>query len=178
VGVRDDEATRAALASLESCSVETREATKNVVNNNETGQPFIRGELLVAFGGDFFQKIVSYAETNHIAPVHSVYDQTNKLWQFRLTSNDQLIAELPSSQVDGNHDLIVIETVRDPVTGIPMLLGYGIGVSGTAAAAWYFTNVMMPSLTSYTNSWYVFEWVNADDAGPTSVGEFSMKTSG
>jgi hypothetical protein len=175
----DDEATRIALAGLAvTCSMVTREVlqSSNLTVNNTTGQPLVRGQLLVAFGGDFYQKVVGYAETNRIAPTYSKYSSGN--WQFVLSSNDQVIASLPSSRIDTNHDLLVVETVRDPATGIPMLLGYGIGLSGTTAAAWYFVNAVMPSIASYMNSWYVLEWANEDDAGAMDIGQFTLMGSG
>jgi hypothetical protein len=145
------------------------------VVNTTTGQPVLYGELLVAFGGNFFQKVVAYSETQRSTPVYSIQAATGN-WQFRLSGTDQLIAELPANQIGTSHDLFAIELFRDPTTGDPLLFGYGIDVAGTAAAAWYFTNVIAPSIASFTNSWYVFEWIDSGTPGPSDLGEFTSKT--
>ncbi len=175
-GKADDEATKEVLAALTLCSVQTREVTQdsNEAVNGESGQPFVRGELLVAFGGDAYQRVVAYAESQRFAPIYPTYEDGYA--QFRLSSNDQVIAQLAGT--NEGHDLVLIEVARDPATGTPMLFGYGWEVAGTAAAAWYVANVMLPSINNFANSWYVFEWSSAADAGPRDGSEFTLLAGG
>jgi len=73
----------------------------------------------------------------------------------------------------------VIQAVRDPATGTLVLVAYGWDQAGTTAAAWFFANVMMPSLSSYTDTWYVYEWTDQGaDSMPGSAAEFRLIQSG
>jgi hypothetical protein len=177
VGSIDDAQTRNVLTALAACVATTQEVTlaAGTAANPQTGQPVLRGNLLVAFGGPFFQKTVGYAEAQRSTPVY-LNRTTAGVMQFVLASTSQVIAELPESQIGATHDLVVIELSRDPSTGTPMLFGYGIDASGTGAAAWYFTNVMAPSLATFDKSWYVFEWTDSGTVGPSDLTEFTPKT--
>jgi len=181
VGTDDDIATRGALVTLAStCSITTQEALESdgTVVNSTTGQPIARGGLLVAFGGDFFQHIVGYAESEHLTPVYTNAGSGN-VWQFIARSTAQPIVELAANQVSSTHDVFVIELIQDPQIGVPIFLSYGIDTTGTSAAAWYFTNVVAPNLAAQgTNSWYVVEWSDTGAAGPSDLSEFVLRGSG
>jgi hypothetical protein len=53
-----------------------------------------------------------------------------------------------------------MQVVRDPATGTLAFNVAGFAASGTAAGAWYFQNAMVPSIATFTKSWYVYEWTD------------------
>jgi len=64
-----------------------------------------------------------------------------------------------------NHDLFVVELVPDPNGGTLSLIGYGVGGQGTAAAAVYYSQQMLPHSASYPDSWYLVDWASAKGDG-------------
>lgn len=147
------------------------QASTNVIHNI-TGKPRVGpGELLVAVGGDAYSRLVGYLNTERSAPIYNVdYD-------FRRSLDQSLVKT--GSGLSADHDFLVIQAVRDPSTGTLILVAYGLDAAGTTAAGWYFANVMLPSLTSYTNAWYVYEWMDTvDDNMPTNATEFQLIQSG
>ena len=180
VGVTDDVSTRAVLAALHACPATTREAVQATdgIINPSTGQPVGRGEMIVAFGGDSYQKVTGYLESKRTTPIYPAYSSASSTWQYKKSTDDSVVASLASSQIGATHDLIVVELIRDTATGVPIILGYGIDVSGTKAAAWYFINVIMTSLSSFSANWYVLEWIDDGVTGPSDAGEYTVRGSG
>jgi len=114
---------------------------------------------------------VRYLNSNRIAPIYATGTD------FRRSQNQSLVVVASNLTVD--HDFLVIQTVRDPTTGTLLLEAYGFDQAGTTAAAWYFANVMMPSLSSTTQAWYVYEWSDAGgDHLPNNASEFVLVQSG
>lgn len=147
------------------------QGSTNVVDS-VTGKPLAGGgELLVTAGGDAYNNPVRYLNSNRIAPIYATGTD------FRRSQNQSLVVVASNLTVD--HDFLVIQTVRDPTTGTLLLEAYGFDQAGTTAAAWYFANVMMPSLSSTTQAWYVYEWSDAGgDHLPNNASEFVLVQSG
>jgi len=90
--------------------------------------------------------------------------------------DDSVVAGIPISDSNANHDLLLLEVVRDPASGTLVFIVAGFNESGTGAGAWYFQNVMMPSLSTFTKSWYAYEWT--DGGGnqlPDSSDTFTLR---
>ncbi|MHB8877586.1 MAG: hypothetical protein ACYC8T_28170 [Myxococcaceae bacterium] len=131
-----------------------------------SGRPLVGGsELLVTPGGSFGQALVDYFESNGISPVYDSSDGT----VFSMSSRDAgALFSTPLSAVTPGHDYFLVELVRDPRNGSLALLVYGFFEAGTRAGAWYFTNQVLPARAGLADSWYVFEWTDADgDLAPT-----------
>lgn len=148
-----------------------QQGATNVVDS-VTGKPLIGpGELLVAAGGDSTNTLVRYLNNLRITPIY------NEGFNFRRSKDQSLVQAV--SNLTANHDYLVIQAVRDPATGTLVLVAYGWDQAGTTAAAWFFANVMMPTLSSYTDTWYVYEWTDQGaDSMPGSAAEFRLIQSG
>ena len=91
-----------------------------------------------------------------------------------------------TSQADGggggaHNDVFLIELAIDPSSGTLALVGYGLCSpgSGTQAAAWFWANRMLPSLPTYSKSWYLYEWVDTNgDSAPDVNDTFTQLSSG
>ncbi len=129
------------------------------------------GELLVLAGGDSVSTPVNYVNAAHIAPIYSIGND------LRRSTDDSLVTKV--SGLSADHDFIVIQVVREPTNGSLLLVAYGYSALGTTAGSWYFANVMMSSISSYTDLWYIYEWKDIiNDNKPTNASEFALVQSG
>lgn len=82
----------------------------------------------------------------------------------------------------GQHnDVFLVELAIDPTSGTLALIAYGLCSpgNGTQAAAWYWANVMLPNRTTYTDSWYLYEWTDTNgNAAPDLTDTFTRLASG
>lgn len=147
------------------------------VLNPATGLPLVGpGELLIAAGGFGVNNLSYYLQEESMVPVYS--DPGTDDYVFRLSTDDSSVASIASSSQSAVHDMLLIQLVRDSLTGTTTLNAYGFGGSGTAAAAWFFANVMATDLGSFTDTWYVYEWTDDGTDGPSDASEFELEGSG
>ncbi len=149
--------------------------------NTTTGQPLVGGgELLVAAGGDSLQRLVRYLETSGTSTVYNTTDDVTRLdWMRRggqPDGGDTRLVLVDLTMVTPSHDFFLVEVVKDPISGTFSLVVYGVQSPGTRAGAFYFANVMLPSIvgdaaTPFTNAWYIYEWTGADGGTMPSVGD-------
>jgi hypothetical protein len=87
--------------------------------------------------------------------------------------------DAPRATLTPTHSYFLLESVIDPTTNTLMFAIDGFTSEGTVAATWYFVNVMLPSLSTYDQSYYIYEWTNADADPAGSAGDtFRLVTSG
>lgn len=148
--------------------------------NTTTGQPVAGGgELLVAVGGDSTQRLVKYLEASGTSQVYNEYDGLNTLWFKRRDANNAVIATITRTTLTPTHDFFLVEVVFDPISGTSSLVLYGVDSPGTQAGAYYFANTMLASITTYTHSWYLYEWMGASaDGGPGPADTVTLLASG
>jgi len=155
--------------------------------NPTTGQPLAGGgELLVAAGGDSTQNLVRYLESSRTSTVYNETDGVTSL-QFKRRGGpdggDSIIRDVLLSTVSPAHDFFIVYVVKDPISGTFSLVIYGIDSPGTKAGAFYFANMMLPSIVgadaSITQAWYLYEWTSADaGAGPSMADTFTQISAG
>jgi hypothetical protein len=141
-----------------------------------SGRPIVgAGTLLVATGGPNVQKVVSYLEVN-ASPVRFRADATHFYFDRRDSTN--IVTALVTDST-ANHDYFLVELVKDPTTGSLTLVAYGFEPPGTAAAAWYFANTVMPQSGGSPTGWYVVEWTDTNGNGiPDATDTFTVMLSG
>jgi hypothetical protein len=146
--------------------------------NPATGQPVGGGgEILLLAGGAFGHKHVGYLEAKGIAPIYSKQADGNML-EFRESGSNNVVMSTPFASVTSSHDFFVIQMARDPKSGTASVLAYGFFEPGTKAAGWYFANELMPKLSTFTASWYVFEWTDQNSDKAPSAAEITLADSG
>jgi hypothetical protein len=154
--------------------------------NATTGQPVAGGnDLLVTAGGYFVNKLVGYLDSIGASPVYLTSAGGDIHYTARATGADAgqagtVLKTVTIDQIDGTHDVIVIELIRDPSSGTLALATWGLSGQGTLAGGFYFANEILPNRASYTDSWYVYEWTasGAADAGPSNSDTFTLIASG
>jgi hypothetical protein len=68
--------------------------------------------------------------------------------------------------------MFVIETFMDSSDN-QVYIVYGYGWKGTFAGGKFFKFVIHPSISSYTDSYYVFRWIDGDSDGFVDLDEIN-----
>ncbi|HEY3493862.1 MAG TPA: hypothetical protein VGK73_04220 [Polyangiaceae bacterium] len=177
-GIAEDTqaATALAQALVDGCSpvpaTRTVSQTATDILNPESGRPVVGGgETLLVAGGAYVQKVLGYLENQRIAPLFSRVSGDN--FELARASDGGAIASIPMAGVDGRHDLLVIQLVRDPSSGTLVFSTFGFSGIGTQAAVYYFENSILPNPTSYPRKSYVFEWTDDGDDTPGAGDTFT-----
>ncbi len=143
--------------------------------NITTGHPVSNGgTLLVVAGGPFFQNLEGYFEQS-TSPLYSTLDGDTQAFIERATGNIVVSRSLSADNL--SHDFFIIQFMRDPSSGSLVLNAQGFWESGTTAAAFYFTNAILPALSTYDKSWYAYEWTDANGDMLPDLNEIVLRKS-
>jgi Stigma-specific protein, Stig1 len=144
-----------------------------------TGRPTTGGgNTFIAGGGAFGQRAINYIELS--APVSPVYLHTDGTTaQIIDRASGASIVNTKNASLNEHHDFFYIQLAVEPESGTLTFAVEGINGPGTQAAAYYVSSVIMPNLSTYTKSWYVFEWTDANNDSLANNGDtFTMDGSG
>lgn len=155
--------------------VEVNEADATMINP-ATGQPLAGGDMLALAGGPFGHDVIRYLDAQRRTPVYSSTD--GAIYEIRRADTDAVLVSFSFTTVGSAHDYLVIEVARDAVTGALAVISYGFTEYGTAAAVWYFANVVLPDFATREGTYYVLEWTDDGDATPDAGDEFALIQSG
>jgi len=126
------------------------------------------GTGIVTFGGPIVNPVVKYAESvstieSDQAPIR-FHDQDG-IYSFQQRNGSDIPGtSLPTTVINSNQDMFVIEIYRD-TAGRYIMLCYGFGWKGTYAAGKYFDTLIYPDLNSHTESWIVVKWDDTNGDG-------------
>jgi hypothetical protein len=149
-----------------------------IAEDPASGRPLTGpGDTLVAGGGLFGQTSVAYMESKGLTPLAVGTSGANLV--IRNTKTNADLVSVPSTMVTAQHDYAVLEVSVEPVSGTLCFFGYGLNLSGTAAAAYYYQNNIVPNRAMYSAAWYLYEWTDTDNSGSASAGDtFTLIASG
>ena len=156
-----------------------REVSQDVADavNTANGRPVAGGgELLIAAGGTFFAHLTAYVSSQPVSPVYSNFE--NDTLQYRKRSDASIVASAPYSADHDSQDFFVLQFMRDPASGSLILNAQGFWQSGTTAAAFYFNQAMLPALSTFGKSWYVYKWTDANADMMPDLNEITLIDSG
>jgi hypothetical protein len=144
-----------------------------------TGRPLTGpGDTLVAGGGLFGQKGVAYMESQGLTPLVIGSNGVNNI-EIRNTKTNAVLVSVSNTMLTAHHDYVVLEVSVEPMSGTLCFFGYGLGLPGTAAAAFYYENKVVPNRGMYPGTWYLYEWTDTDNNGAASAGDtFTLLGSG
>ena len=148
-----------------------REISQTVADalNPSTGQPVTGGdELIVLAGGDAVQSVAHYLTSGQVAPLLNGFNNGN--YQIIDRRTNAVIASEASADANASHDIFAVQFVHDATSDSIVLNTYGFSPEGTAAAAVYLEQVLLPNLASSKASFYVGEWhdLNGDTLADSS----------
>lgn len=135
------------------------------------------GDTLLMGGGAYGQLSLRYLDSIQATPAYIVEDATTAKIVDRRTRTD-VVSDLRTN-LTAYHDYFLLVLAVEPVSGTVCFAGAGTAAPGTTAAGYYFANDVMPNLSTYTRSWYVYEWTDVDmNAKPSAADTFTLKGSG
>jgi hypothetical protein len=137
------------------------------------------GNTLIAGGGAFPQPSVAYLDNNGLSPAYIT--ETPQTAQIVERSTGNVIVSVPNTPANLNpeHDYFLLVLQIEPVSKTLCFTAAGTAQWGTTAAAYFFTNKVLPNLSQYNGSWYAYEWTSAGvDAAPGAADTFTLKGSG
>lgn len=180
VAVDDRSATSIGLALTTSCSPPPARRTVDVRDGgvlDSNGAPLVdRSEVFVVAGGSHSHPYVRWFETSGLAPV--IDSSVGTTASFSNRAGVVLISE-PLASLGPALDYFVVELVRSTPGGPLSLIAYGFYGPGTAAAAWYVEQRVLPALPASTDSWAVVRWSDGDgDTQPGAADQFIVIASG
>jgi hypothetical protein len=156
-----------------------REVSQTVADalNPGSGRPVSGSdELLLIAGSSFFQKGAGYMVSNKFAPLTNL--GTGQTFEIRDSATGAVIASELISAATESHDIFGLNLAREPSSGSLVLNAYGFTVGGTAAASYYFEQLIAGGVASASKAWYVGEWTDKDGDQKPDSDEFELIASG
>jgi hypothetical protein len=131
---------------------------------DSSGRPVGSWSIVFGVGGPDVDAVTHYYEFTGVladrAPVTWSVSGGSWVWTDR---NGVTVLSVPESSTavpPGSSDVFVIQILKDSGGRLVVLMD-GTSYMGTWAAAWYFKHVVYPSISSYTNSYYIVRWTDA-----------------
>lgn len=129
------------------------------------------GKYMVFIGGPFSQECVKYYENTLQAPCKLEYNGTHIWWQ---TANGTFLNDtfIEISELDEHHDMSLLEYFVDE-DGRGVFICYGYGWRGTWIAVEYLSKEILPNISQYTKSFYIFKWTDKNNDTFPDISEVS-----
>jgi hypothetical protein len=135
------------------------------------------GQTLIAGGGAYGQSSVAYLDSAGDSPAYIV-ENTTDVWIYDRATDVAVVHDLVAN-LTASHDYFLLVLAVEPISGTLCFTAAGPQAPGTTAAAYYFTNVVMPALSTFTGSWYALEWTDTNMDGVPDAGDtFTTRGSG
>jgi hypothetical protein len=135
-----------------------------------TGAPKISNAAIVMSGGPGVQVLVKYFEGTRLAPVYYQLDGSTAYWYRSDGTRIDPTAMALSDLTAGHKDIFVVEHFPD-ASGNAVLVIYGYGGKGTFAGGQFFKAIIYPNIASYTHTYYIFQWNDANGDGFVDLSE-------
>jgi hypothetical protein len=141
------------------------------------GRPGGAWPLIFTIGGPDINSVSHYYEHTDVAadraPVTWSEEGSDVVWRFANGTEVVRVTQASTNVPPGTSDVFAIQVLRD-ADGRLVVLMYGERYTGTWAAAEYFKFIVYPTITTWTDSYYIVRWTDA--ASGTSAN--SMPDSG
>jgi hypothetical protein len=145
----------------------------------DQGRLLLQDQTVLMFGGPHPHWCVSYLEEHRLTPVYFVEEQQGDGMHFKLVENSTgaiKVDELASS-IDFEHeDYFIVMSLVDQNNN-RVFTSYGFDWKGTWSAGIYLKAVYS-DMQAYTDSYYIFHWVDFDVDGIPQPNEIVQITTG
>jgi uncharacterized delta-60 repeat protein len=138
----------------------------NAAVNATSGRPLssVPQTLIFAIGGPDINGVTHYYEHTDVtadrAPVTWSEEGSNVIWRLRNGTVVVNVTQASTNVPPGTSDVFAIQVLFDADGGFVVLM-YGERYTGTWAAAEYFKFIVYPTITTWTNSYYIVRWTDA-----------------
>jgi len=156
--------------------VQASQHDPGVTDLSGSGRPVTGpGNTFITGGGYYGQVGVAYMEKS-ITPLYLTTDGTRA--QIKPRSGTAIV-DVAVSSLTSQFDYFYVQLSVEPKSGTLCFSSAGMGGPGTVAAGYYVSQVMIPSLSSYTSSWYVYQWQDTNnDSVPNQGDTFTLVMAG
>jgi len=141
---------------------------------DEDGSPLFDGDI-VTFGGKFANRLVAYYEDAGLAKIGFENNGTHRIFR-RISDGAHVCAVDSSTYNESEKDYFVFQVYGDGARYI--LSEWGIRAPGTYAGGTCFIDIIVPHVGSFTNSYLVFSWTDANGDGKPQSEEIAVEASG
>jgi hypothetical protein len=146
--------------------------TNGAYIDQSTGAPKISNSIVVLFGGAAVNELTHYYEANGITPLYWSF-ANNYANQVYYDRTGQVVASISSPAVVlGTQDMPLIEAFKDPFGNTVIYFG-GFGWRSTFAAGLLFKTVLIPQLSTMSDSWYFWSWQDQNGNGFPEITEIN-----
>lgn len=136
------------------------------------GNTFING------GGSYGQRGIAYLDQAGLSALYLSANGGGYQIESRNPDAGAIVDAAPDS-LTSHHDFFYVQLVVEPQSGTLCFSVVGIFVPGTMAGGYYVPTQIIPHRSTYTNSWYVFEWIDSNNDGIANAGDtFTQVASG
>ncbi|PVX26592.1 MAG: hypothetical protein CW691_00895, partial [Candidatus Bathyarchaeum sp.] len=133
-------------------------------NESDRGRLLFQNRKVLIFGGPIPNWCVSYLEEQRLAPIYFVDEQQSDGVHFKFVERstgsvrvDKLVSDIDFE----NEDYFVVMNLIDQNNN-SVFIGYGFDWKGTWSAGIYL-KAIYSNIDSYTNSYYIFQWVDLNN---------------
>ena len=111
---------------------------------------------LVAISGPVVSEVVDYYESSGVTPLYFYYNSAAQSCFARRDTGASVVCFKSTA----TKDVFLMEAFTDSA-GRPVYIIYGLQWGGTLAGFQYLVNFVLKNPSSYTSSWYVYQWTDA-----------------
>lgn len=148
-------------------------------NESDRGRLLLENQTVLMFGGPFPHWCVSYLEEHRLTPIYFVEEEQKDGTHFKFVENstDAVKVDKLAPSIDFEHeDYFAVMSLVDQNKN-RVFIGYGFDWKGTWSAGIYL-KAICPNIHAYTNSYYIFRWVDLNADGVPQPNEMAQITTG
>lgn len=131
----------------------------------------LEGGTIILTGGPLVNALVYYYEVNRIAPLYWRNVGGINYW-YEADGTCLEETALSYTDIQAGQDMFIVESLIDE-SGNKILAIYGYGWKGTFAGGKFFKFSIYPNISSYTESYYIFKWIDNNNNGFVDLDEIS-----
>ncbi|MFX1577987.1 MAG: hypothetical protein ACFFCF_12580 [Promethearchaeota archaeon] len=148
-------------------------------SESDRGRLLLQSKIVLMFGGPRPHWCVRYLEENRLTPIYFVEEQQsdgNHFMYVEKSTGTVKVDKLASGIDFEEEDYFVVMSLVDQNNN-RVFISYGFDWKGTWSAGIYLKAVYS-NIDSYTNSYYIFQWVDLNDDGIPQSNEMSQIITG
>jgi hypothetical protein len=148
--------------------VQAGQFTPGILDPSDAGRPILgAGNTFIAGGGPYGQHGIAYME----AAITPVWIHNDGATGSILTRAGTAVVAAPEATLTAHHDYFYVQVSVEPQSSTLCFSGVGILAPGTQAAGYYVAAQILPNRTTYTKSWYAYEWTDTNNDSVANAGD-------
>jgi hypothetical protein len=134
-----------------------------------TSRPLLAvDDLGIEAGGGANQMVIGYL---FAADTPLTFSDSGTRVVIKERASGTALVDQPTSAYNVSHDVAVIMLTYEPIGGATVLSLVGRAAKGTAASGYWFSNILIPTISTANQRWYVLDWVDSDSNSMPSAAD-------